>query len=256
MQLKFLGSGSAFCLRPDNFQSNLLLTSSRGRRLLIDCGGDIRFSLARAALGHRDIDAVYISHLHADHIGGLEFLGFTSRFDPERRQPIRLFADQTIMHDLWHASLKGGMCTSDSGCMELADYFTLEPVAGGNCFEWEGTRFELVPTPHVHGEAGDMLSYGLLFEQAGQQIFFSSDSRYVPGILGPILESAQLIFHDCETSNQRSGVHAHYQELLELSETVRSKMWLYHYNDGPLPDAVADGFRGFVACGQCFDWPD
>ena len=26
-------------------------------------------------LGYADIDAVYISHLHADHVGGLEWLG-------------------------------------------------------------------------------------------------------------------------------------------------------------------------------------
>jgi hypothetical protein len=31
-------------------------------------------------------------------------------------------------------------------------------------------------------------------------------------------------------------------------------MWLYHYNPGHLPDARADGFRGFVKKGQVFDF--
>jgi hypothetical protein len=30
-------------------------------------------------------------------------------------------------------------------------------------------------------------------------------------------------------------------------------MWLYHYSDGLLPDAVADGFLGFARPGQVFD---
>jgi len=31
-------------------------------------------------------------------------------------------------------------------------------------------------------------------------------------------------------------------------------MWLYHYQDGELPAAVADGFAGFVAKGQVFEF--
>ena len=30
-------------------------------------------------------------------------------------------------------------------------------------------------------------------------------------------------------------------------------MWLYHYSPGPLPDACAEGFLGFVRRGQSFD---
>ena len=39
MRLTFLGTGSAFTMQ--NFQSNMLLEDG-GRRLLIDCGGDVR----------------------------------------------------------------------------------------------------------------------------------------------------------------------------------------------------------------------
>jgi hypothetical protein len=67
---------------------------------------------------------------------------------------------------------------------------------------------------------------------------------------------ADIIFHDCETASVKSGVHAHYTELLTLSETIRNKIWLYHYNPGALPDAKKDGFRGFVKKGQCFDFND
>ena len=35
---------------------------------------------------------------------------------------------------------------------------------------------------------------------------------------------------------------------------ARAKMWLYDYNDGNVPDALKDGFLGFVRCGQSFDF--
>jgi ribonuclease BN (tRNA processing enzyme) len=77
----FLGSGSAFTMK--NRQSNAILIDSENKKsLLIDCGTDIRHSLAKINYSHRDISAVYISHAHADHAGGLEWLGFCSYFVP------------------------------------------------------------------------------------------------------------------------------------------------------------------------------
>jgi hypothetical protein len=72
-------------------------------------------------------------------------------------------------------------------------------------------------------------------------------------------DNSDIIFQDCETydwqtGKSKSGVHAHYRELLTLPEEIRSKMWLYHYQDArPLPDAKADGFAGFVEQGQVFE---
>ena len=61
------------------YQSNILLSKQiRGKTetLLLDCGGDFRHSFQEAIkYGGLDpktqIDAIYISHPHADHIGGL-----------------------------------------------------------------------------------------------------------------------------------------------------------------------------------------
>ncbi len=75
MKLIFLGTGSAFTL--EYYHSNMLIEAPEGR-LLIDCGGDARRSMAAQSLGALDITDIYISHLHADLIGGLEWLGLVS----------------------------------------------------------------------------------------------------------------------------------------------------------------------------------
>jgi uncharacterized protein YfaQ (DUF2300 family) len=69
-------------------------------------------------------------------------------------------------------------------------------------------------------------------------------------------KKADVIFHDCETSpiEFASEVHAHYEDLKTLPDEVRAKMWLCHYQDGPKPDCVKDGFAGWVEQGQTFDF--
>ncbi len=86
-KLIFLGSGSAFTIGVDNFQSNMLLVSDQRNKLLIDCGSDIRFSLYKAGFSHLDITDIYISHIHSDHTGGLEDIGFNTKFDSRCNKP-------------------------------------------------------------------------------------------------------------------------------------------------------------------------
>ena len=80
LKLIFLGSGSAFTVGTGNYQSNLLLQKDNDS-LLIDAGGDLRFALYDQHLTYKDIKNVYISHLHADHVGGLEWLAINTHFD-------------------------------------------------------------------------------------------------------------------------------------------------------------------------------
>jgi len=254
MQLIFLGSGSAFWLKPDNYQSNILLKSPSGKYLLIDCGTDIRFSLEAAGLSYRNIDDIYVSHLHADHVGGLEFLGFSSKFDKGCEQP-GLYISESLKNDLWSNCLSGGMSIIDDKLCTLVDYFSIHPVAESGKFVWEGVEFNLVPTDHVLGESKSMLSFGLFFSIGGQSVYLTTDTKFSPERLSRYMQDADLILHDCETSPGASGVHARFDELLSLPAAIKHKMWLYHYDDGPLPDSVAGGFCGFVRRGQVFELP-
>src|SRR5688572_21348412 len=119
MQVTFIGTGSAFTL--DNFQSNMLLEDS-GKRLLIDCGGDARHALAKLGLGAKDIDALYVSHLHADHIGGIEWLGF-SRYFREGPKP-ELFINERLADTLWDTCLRGGMSSHQGVSLTLDHFFS------------------------------------------------------------------------------------------------------------------------------------
>ncbi len=252
MRLIFLGTGAAFTLADDNFQSNAILEADDGGRLLIDCGTDARRAMKAAGLCQRDITDVYISHLHGDHVGGLEWLGFTTYFTQGLGRPI-LYIQEDMVGPLWTESLKAGMEALDFGPGTLDDFFDVRPLPATGSFLFGGCRLELVPLVHISSGDVVMPSYGLMIHAAAGPTLFTSDCLHQPETLMPYYRAARLIFHDCDTTPHKGGAHAHYRELVDLPADVKAKTWLYHYADGPLPDAVADGFLGFARPRQVFD---
>lgn len=250
MKFTFIGSGSAFTVG-GNFHSNMILESDSKKKLLIDCGSDARHALHALNLSYQDINAVYISHLHSDHCGGLEWLAFCTKFDQNCPKPI-LFIQPDLKESLW-GMLAPGLCSLKEKNIDLSTYFEVHVIQDRK-FTWEGITIETYPTVHVELATGLMPCYGIHFQADGKRILQTSDSQYVAKILQPLYKQSDLIFHDCEITPTKSGVHSHYSELKELSPEIKSKMWLYHYQALPLPDAKADGFRGFVKRGQCFDF--
>ncbi|MCF8480224.1 MAG: MBL fold metallo-hydrolase [Rhodospirillum sp.] len=244
---------------PDCFQSNMLLEVPNGTvegglaRLLIDCGGDARRSLAAQGLSQRDLEAVFISHLHGDHVGGLEWLGFTTYFDSTLTRP-RLFIPACLEGPLWENCLRAAMEVLDHGKGDLTDFFEVKALDPGIPFSWRGLNLSLAPTQHLRAEDGStMTSFGLRIPGPRLKAYFTSDSRFDPVALQGHYDWADIIFQDCETTEYRSNAHTHYGDLLTLPAGLRGRMWLYHYQSGPKPDCRADGFLGWVETGQVFD---
>lgn len=251
LKMTFLGSGSAFTIGDGNYQSNLLLQKDDDS-MLIDAGTDIRFSLNEQYLNYMDIRNIYISHLHADHIGGLEWLAMNTFFDPKYQDKPNLFTSENIINDLWNRSLSGGLRTLQTELASLETFFNVHPLKQHEKFSWNKISFRLVQSVHVVSDYELMPCYGLMIDYNNTHIYFTADTQYAPKQLLDYYEEATIIFHDCETAENRSGVHAHYSELVTIPKRLKKKIWLYHYNPGELPNAKADGFLGFVKKGQVF----
>lgn len=252
MKLTFLGTGSAFTVGDGNYQSNMLLEADSHRKLLIDCGSDARFSIHEQGSFITDLMDIYISHLHSDHIGGLEWVAFHSRYKSGTPYKHCLHLSNQLVDDLWHRSLSASLNPSHDPAIDLSTFFNVNAIHN-QMFEWEKIRFHLFQTLHVTCGLWRMPCFGLWFEINGKMIVITSDTQLNLEEMHELYERADLIFQDCETQRHKSGIHAHYEELQLLTDSIKRKMWLYHYQPGPLPDAKKDGFRGFVKKGQSFD---
>lgn len=253
MKLTFIGTGSAFTVggEDSNYHSNMVLESSSHKKMLIDCGSDARLSLYEQGIGSDEIADIYISHLHADHIGGLEWLAFSSKYQSNPSNKHRLHLHSKLVDDLWDKALSAGLNPSHDPEINLSTFFDVK-IIGDDYFEWEGIVFNLFATRHIVVRDWVMPSYGLWFQANKTRVLITTDTRLDLDALEGLYSKSDIIFQDCETSAKKSGVHAHYSELKLLSSSIKSKMWLYHYNPGPLPDAEKDGFKGFVRKGATF----
>jgi len=271
MQLIFIGTGSAFTT--ENFQSNTVVRRN-GKNLLIDAGGDIRWSLKKYNMSHRDVDAVYVTHLHSDHTGGLEYLAFASYFDPSTEEKIQLIANNELICDLWSSTLQGGLRSIQGKRTTLVDFFDVSAVRKNGRFTWEDIEFRIVQSVHIMDGFAIVPSFGLMFTcpETGKVVFHTGDTQFNPNQIVDFYRMADLIVHDCETCAGRTGVHARYDELVTLPAEIKRKMVFTHYQDNVLKDIEAwekksmdDGFgtfgdiRGFLRPGTFFDttvaWP-
>jgi glyoxylase-like metal-dependent hydrolase (beta-lactamase superfamily II) len=214
-----LGTGSAFAKA---FYNNNALLDFQGAKLLVDCGHTAPRALKELGIGFNEIDAVLITHIHADHIGGLEELAFQSKFFFNRK-PV-LYISEDLIEPLWQHSLRGGLEQDD--CSKIDDYFEIRPLQANVPREvFPGLRVELLLTPHIPGKN----SYSILFND---YFFYTSDMVFNRELLERLVRErgVAVIFHDCQL-HPPGTVHADLNSLLTLPEELQQRIYLMHYGD-------------------------
>ncbi len=231
MRATFVGTGDAFSRR---FGHTNALVEAGATRLMIDFGHTAPQRLEALGHGLDSITHVVISHIHADHIGGLEELAFLSRFVFGRK--ITLLIPRGLRGLLWDHSLRGGleMVADEAGepvhC-DLETYFDVHEIDTG----WQEVGdLRLMPfrTDHVPGKD----SWGFVVEEAaGGRMIFGCDTRVRhPQLAEEPLDEAFSrgpIFHDCQLAGGgASTIHVPLAEI-RYPPGVQERVVLVHYSD-------------------------
>jgi glyoxylase-like metal-dependent hydrolase (beta-lactamase superfamily II) len=219
LKIQMLGTGSAFAKA---FNNNNALVTVDGRTLLIDCGITAPKALHDLGKNFGELDAVLISHIHGDHVGGLEELAFQMKFIHQRK-PVLFIAD-TLVEPLWEHTLKGGLQQDES--QTLHDYFEVHPIRERTAAQvLPGLGIELLRTPHIPGKS----SYSLILNDF---FFYSADMVFDASLLDSLVKErgVRIIFHDCQL-HPPGAVHACLPELLTLPDFIQERVYLMHYGD-------------------------
>ncbi len=241
MKITFVGVGAAFEMK--NYQTNTIITRN-GKNLLIDAGGDLRHSLGKLGMSFKNIDAVYITHLHADHVGGVEYLMFKSYFTPNFPK-ITMIGNNDLIREGWNSSWKGGAKSIQGKRTTLDDFFDVQMIKKNGKFFWEDIEFHIVQSVHIMDEYSIVPSFGLMISDpdSGKKIYYTGDTQFCPNQISDFYKQADLIIHDCETTPFKSGVHANYLDLITLPADTKKKMMLQHYNDNIIDPKQVESWK-------------
>lgn len=234
MKLRMLGTGSAFAKA---YYNNNALLETGGRTLMIDCGTTAPRALFELGIGFDTIDAILISHIHADHVGGLEEFAFQCKFK-YRRKPV-LYIAENLVGPLWENSLRGGL--EQEGFHSIDDYFDVRPLAPGIPVALiPGLRVELVHTSHIPGK----ISYSILIND---YFFYTADMVFNRELLEQLINErgVSVIFHDCQLQSP-GVVHADLTKLLTLPDELQRIIHLMHYDDDQPAYIGRTGLMKFV----------
>jgi len=239
-ELKFLGTGDSESLR---FYNTNGLLQHGGKRLMIDCGWTAKQALDESSLSIADIDAIFITHVHGDHVFGLERFGFESRY-VHGGYRIKLYVPETVLPILWHECLKGCMGYSSDGKNQLNDFFDVRSVH--EKFTWQDTEFLTFPTTHTKGKP----SFGM---RMPHRFTFTSDTNVIPH-LEQWVEDDRWIFHDVWAAEGEHPAHATIDEMRKAySPALLRRIWLMHYDDAIEQHLGKMGsFAGWAKQGEVF----
>ncbi len=167
-----------------------------------------------------------------------------------------LWGHREVLDDLWDAAKPGLDTLQGVKNVSLETFFN--QIVMSKSLEYQindGDKswiFYTVESTHVVGGTSYMPSFGLMFECNDKKIYFPTDTLYImPPIMKPFYESADIIYHDCETG-PRSGVHSHIDEIRKIDPIIKKKCYLYHYTEEPV---VEEGeFLGIVKTGEVHEY--
>ncbi|ODU48128.1 MBL fold metallo-hydrolase [uncultured Aquimonas sp.] len=224
--LRFLGVGSSAAVELGS--ASAVLEHDGRPLLMIDCGGEALTAYLKH-YGEPPL-ALFITHAHLDHIGGMERLFFALYFDEARRGRCRLYVPATVV-PLLQARLADYPGVLAEGGANWWDAFQLIPVSRG--FWHAGRQFEVFPCRH---HAPDT-AFGLALRGS---FVYSGDTRPIPEQLARYPE--ETLAHDCGLRGNPS--HTGLDDIeREYPQAWRERLALYHY--GSAADGEAMRARGY-----------
>lgn len=241
MKLQMLGTGSAFA---KVFHNNNAMLQVNGQTLLVDCGITAPKALYEIGYNFNALDAVLITHIHADHVGGLEEYAFQMKY-VYGRKPTLYIAD-SLVTPLWEHTLKGGLQQNETETLE--DFFVLRPLSEGKTHElFPGLTVQLIPTIHIPNKA----NFSLLFNDC---FFYSGDTTFNADLLCSLVNDrgVKVIFHDCQL-HPPGIVHASLSQLLTLPTNVQERLFLMHYGDDQPEFIGRTGAMRFIEQHRIYD---
>jgi ribonuclease BN (tRNA processing enzyme) len=196
MKLHILGCGDAFGSGGRN-QSGYLIEAGQ-RLFLLDCGPTSLLAMKRAGFDPVALEAIFLTHLHGDHFGGIPFFFIEYLYQRSRTRPLIIAgpagAEERIrdLFQLMYAAKD----------LPAVEFHLLEPEKSAHV---AGIEIFCFRVPHQVND----VSLALKASYDGKRILFSGDSAWTERFIDEA-RGVDLFLCECTFYDQGNGNHIRY----------------------------------------------
>ncbi|MDQ5845192.1 MAG: MBL fold metallo-hydrolase [Acidobacteriota bacterium] len=207
MNLIVLGSGTAVPHAKRASAAHWLETV--GGNVLLDMSADAPHRMAEEQLDWPNVDAIWISHFHLDHLGGVAPFLFATRSAPQtqaRKKPLRIFGANGLKNIV-------DVINGANNYRLFEQLFPVEVIEVTPEMEFEllpGLEAKTRSTPHTNESMAIRLS-----DKSGSVLVYTSDTGYSDE-LGEFAKGAGVLLMECSFF-QNTPVKKH----LELADAMK-----------------------------------
>lgn len=204
-EVVFIGTSDAFGAGGRR-QSAILLRAASGT-LLLDCGATTGSGLDALGIARDEVDAILVSHFHADHFGGIPLLLLAALYEDRRTRPLRIAGPRGIerrVHEL--ASAMGHGLEH----RPFAFPISFEEIGPGSNLELGPVRARAFATHHTP----DSQPHGFLLETGGKRVAYSGDTGWFDGLPRAVAGS-HLFISECTYRRASFEYHLNLETLEE-----------------------------------------
>ena len=215
MKLTILGSGTAVP-HPQRSSSGFWL-EMESSSLLLDCSASAVHRMAQETLDWANLDAIWISHFHLDHVGGLPAFLFGTKYAPEtqaREKPLKIFGAKGL-RELIEAFDRAGEYNllKQPFPVEIREVESLEKFEIFDCLEAVA-----LDTPHTPESLAIHLRY-----KNNKTIVYTADTGFTKTIAA-LARAVDLLLMECSfVKDKPVETHLELAEAMSLARRAKPK---------------------------------
>lgn len=238
MRVVILGSGTSVPHPKRTASAHWLATEQT--TLLLDCGADAPHRMAAHGLAWERLDAIWLSHFHLDHIGGVLPFLFGTKYAPQtqaRRRPLVIYGPRGTVSRLERFDRANDYDLLDQPFplevreVALHEEFEIGPHLVARTFK----------TPHTDESLGIRLT-----DEHGRSVVYTSDTGFDETLVTEA-QAASLLIIECSFRRDKPvATHLEFDEAAEIAMRAGARntvlVHLYpEWDDAEMP--TVDGLR-------------
>jgi ribonuclease Z len=254
IRVTLLGTGTPFP-SAERFGSAVLVEAA-GKRLLFDCGRGAVIRLKQAGVSAKEIDGLFITHLHSDHVVGIPDLWLTGWF-LGRDRPLRVLGPAGIRSLAEH--LVQAFAFDVSIRREAPEHLPAKgaeidarEIVQGNVYDDGPLRVSAFLVDHGPVKP----AFGYRVDYQAHAVVISGDTKFCQNLID-FAHGADCLIHVAWAASEMNPtppdkrILASAEDAGRVFAAVRPKLGIiYHYKDEPgLWDGVRKEYKGRFVIG-------